>query len=137
MHIMTAEGWKMLVPPTVNEVWELVTFDEKKMNYVPVKENGQLRKMGTRPGLAPAHIEGGFYRGPIPSERVCEYVNALKHDKIKYFDDGLRMIPGKDYERTVEVENAVVITHPIKYPPAGFYMTAAGNFAPRQRSKYE
>lgn len=116
--IFTEDGWKALVPPTVNEVWECVTWDEIKRTFIP-DSNGVLMKTGTRPGLPSMAVEGGFYQGHVPSERACEYINSLK-EKMKFFDDGIRMVYGRP-ERRVEVEK-IAVAHPIKYPPAGFVM---------------
>lgn len=118
--IFTEDGWKQLVPPTVNEVWELTTWDEIKRENIPDKGPGsRLTFMGTRPGLPSMAVEGGFYQGHVPSERACEYINSLK-EKMKFFDDGLRMVYGRP-DRRVEVEK-IAVAHPIKYPPAGFVM---------------
>jgi len=100
--------WGMLKAPSVNEVWKIT--GEK--GDIP-----RLHKIGTRPGLPPASVEGDRYDGPIPSESICQFFNFQK-DKMKYFDDGERMVPGKK-SRWVEVDNAIP-EHPITYPPAPF-----------------
>jgi len=124
--------WGSLVPPTVNEVWEIMTWDEKAKAYVVDKANGRLRKIGTRPSLPTMAQEGGFYKGHLPSERVCEYINSLK-EKMRFFDDGVRMRYGRpDY--TVEVE-PVAVKHPIKYPPPNFELVN-DQWVLIRRSKY-
>ena len=93
MHIFTADrGWVQLIPPTINEVWELVTFDEKTKKYVPDKSaNGTLHMMGTRPGLPSADVTLSRYTGTFPSQDAVNFINWTK-SKMIYFDDGERLV---------------------------------------------
>jgi hypothetical protein len=57
------------------------------------------------------------YVGLFPSADLCSFYNSQK-ERMKYFDDGNRMVYGKP-DITVPTANAEPI-HPIPYPPKGF-----------------
>lgn len=89
MHITTKDGWKQLSPADCIEASKSVAY-----NGVP----------------AP-------YTGSFPSKVFVDFFNAQR-ERMKYFDDGVRMVYGKA-DRIVEVDNATPI-HPIANPPVGF-----------------
>ncbi len=128
--------WGTLKPPTVNQVYERMTWNFVDKKYVR-DVNGTMMKTGTRPGLPPPHVERGSYVGKLPSQDTVTFVNWMK-DKMKFFDDGVRMVYGKP-DRIVNTEPADV-KHPISYPPAGFKVQTndAGDHQwVLKRSKYE
>lgn len=109
--------WKQLVPPTINQVWELVSWDDVKGEYI--KDGGpagklQLMKYST--GLPSSSVNR--YAGIFPSKQACDFINSRK-EKMKYFDDGERLVYGKQEPRIVDVDRPEV-KHPIPNPPAGF-----------------
>lgn len=65
------------------------------------------------------------YVGVFPSPEACTFINGMK-DKMKFFDDGHRMVYNKSEGRHVPVEPSDV-KHPITYPPAGFTLRQAND----------
>lgn len=51
--------YHQLIPPTVNEVWELCVWDEIKKELIrSVAQEARLFKIGTRPGLPRSIFDG-------------------------------------------------------------------------------
>lgn len=111
MHIMTADGWKLLQPTCVNYTVERVTWDAKERKYVS-DDNGQPKITGVTAGLPTAIAERKGYEGKFPSKPICELHNSMK-ELMKFFDDGVRMVYGKP-DKTVEVDNDIP-EHPTSF----------------------
>lgn len=75
------------------------------------------RNIGDIPGCTMLP-ENERYIGVFPSKQACDFINEIKEEKMKFFDDGRRMQYGKP-DSFVTVKRCDVL-HPIKYPPEGF-----------------
>ena len=82
------------------------------------------RAIGDVPGctMLPANEQ---YVGVFPSPETCAFVNEMK-TKMKFFDDGHRMVYNKPEGRTVPVEPCDV-KHPIAYAPSAFKLQQAAD----------
>lgn len=90
MHIKTERGWVQLQPRCENHVYRRMTWDFKTAKFQP-DANGTMMRVETTDRLPPAITERNGYDGGFPSQSLCDFVNRMKEDHMKYFDDGERM----------------------------------------------
>jgi hypothetical protein len=83
MYIMTAQGWKRLVPPCQNQVWTLSTWDGREKRYVPDAKEGSLHCVEV---VGEARCEPKLYDGPIPSEECLKNVARRERAHRKWLD---------------------------------------------------
>lgn len=83
------------------------------------------RAIGDIPGCTMLPPIEDRYTGFFPSAAMCALNNEFK-DKMKFFDDGERMVYGKAEPRIVPIEPCDV-KHPITYPPPGFTLNTSAD----------
>lgn len=92
--IMTKDGWKQLSPVCTNEVWELVSFNDKTHKYEP-DSNGQLMHTGYTDHIKEAPP---LYRGPLPSMEARRYILKQERDHEEWVETRNRMIEDRKSE---------------------------------------
>lgn len=80
------------------------------------------RAIGDIPGCKMLTNDHDRYVGYFPSQSACDFINEMK-DKMKFFDDGERIVYGPNPFRTRKVAvTPITVNHPIAHPPAGFVL---------------
>lgn len=82
MYIMTAEGWKMLKPLCINEIWQRVAWNPNTKQHVP-DDNGVLQYVGYE---HEAKAAPPTYQGELPSPQCKAYIKRLEQEHRDWVD---------------------------------------------------